>query len=526
MNPEPYPPAKPDPFAKPDPLAKPDPAAMPDPPLMSDPPAMSEGQIQLFSLGALLTMLLSLLDENIVASAAWPIARDLDPGGGVGAIPWLVTAYALAATASQPLYGKLSDTLGPRRVYLCSVLLFLLGSALCGTASDMGELIAFRALQGLGGGGLMSLTLIILATVYPPRQGSGGGGMGMGGGLVALGILAGPLLGGFLTQHLSWRWIFYVNLPLGAVSVAITLATLRLPRGATGHRVDVTGAALVTAGATGALLLAEWGGSRYAWSSAPVLALGVASAALLALFCWWETRVAEPILPMALFRDPVFRIAAPLQFLGGFAVLAAPLFIVAYLQIARGVPADEAGLRLAPVAAGVMVVMGVSGLVITRLGRYKPVLVVNTGVAALALALFSTVDTRTPDLALGLLLVLLGVGLGGVVQVVLQTAQAAAPPGSLGVVTTGTRFFLMLGKACGAAVLGAVLDHRSGEDPGTAHGVHAYVLATDTVFRCAAGVMLAGLVLALLIPDVRLTAAGPRTATPRTSPADAPQPST
>ncbi|MEU5026183.1 MFS transporter [Streptomyces milbemycinicus] len=504
-----------------------------DRPTMSASPTMSEGQIHLFSLGALLTMLLSLLDENIVATAAWPIAQDLDPAGGVGAIPWLITAYALAATASQPLYGKLSDTLGPRRVYLFSVLVFLLGSALCGTATHMGELIAYRALQGLGGGGLMSLTLIILATVYPPRQGSGGGGMGMGGGLVALGILAGPLLGGFLTEHLSWRWIFYVNLPLGAVSVAITLATLRLPHRATGHRVDVTGAALVTAGATGLLLVAEWGGSHYAWSSAPILALGAGSTALLIVFCWWETRVAEPILPMSLFRDPVFRIAAPLQFIGGFAVLAAPLFIVAYLQIARGVEAGDAGLRLAPVAAGVMVVMGVSGLVITRFGRYKPLLVANTAIAALALALFGTVDTHTSGLTLGLLLVLLGIGLGGVVQVVLQTAQAAAPPGSLGVITTGTRFFLMLGKACGAAVLGAVLDHRYSGHPGTAPAVHSYVLATDTVFRCAAGVMLAGLALALLIPDVRLSAPGPRPATTTPAPtspadatADAPQPST
>ncbi|MEU6172909.1 MFS transporter [Streptantibioticus parmotrematis] len=470
---------------------------------------MTESQIQIFSLGALAAMLLSLLDENIVSTAAWPIAKDLDPAHGLSRLPWLIAAYVLSATATQPLYGKLSDMFGPKKVYLFAITAFLGGSALCGFAQSMGELIAFRAVQGLGGGGLMSLTLIILATLMPPRERAGGS--GMGGGVVALGIVVGPLLGGFLCQHLSWRWIFYVNLPLGILTIAITLATLHIPARRTEHRVDLLGAALVTAGATGLLLVARWGGTTYGWSSPQLIGYAAASVALLVVFGWWETRVAEPILPLSLFRQPVFRVGAPLQFIGGFAVLAVPVYVVTYLQITRGVTAEGAGVRLVPMAAGVIAVMFTSGKIITRLERFKPVLLVNSVVAVVALALFGTINAHTSTLEVSGLLVLLGFGLGGVVQVVLQTVQAAAEPERLGVTTSGTRFFMTLGSAFGTTVLGEILNHRlnhllPGGMTGAPHAkvAPAYASATSLTFLVAAGLMVVALGLAFLIPDVRL----------------------
>ena len=470
---------------------------------------MSEQQIQLFSLGAMAAMLLSLLDENIVATAAWPITRALDPVHGLSELPWLITAYVLAATATQPLYGKLSDMFGPKRVYLFAICTFLAGSALCGAARNMGELIAFRVVQGLGGGGLMSVTLIIMATLLPPRKRAAGS--GMGGGLVALGIIIGPVLGGFLCQHLTWRWIFYVNLPLGLVTVVITLLALRLPARKAAHRVDLPGAALITAAASGLLLVAHWGGGAYSWTSPVILGTGGGSLLLTALFCWWETKAAEPILPMSLFRDRVFRIAAPLQFIGGFAILAVPVYVVTYLQITRGVTPEGAGLRLAPMAGGVLVVMFTSGKLITRLGRFKPVLLANATVGVVALGLFGLIDEHTSTLELSGMLVLLGFGLGGVVQVVLQTVQATALPENLGVVTSGGRFFMTLGSGFGTTVLGEVLTQRLNSIlPGgmasasKAVGEHAYAKATATAFLVASAIMLAGLALAVALPDTRL----------------------
>ncbi|WP_129308661.1 MFS transporter [Streptomyces sp. L2] len=472
---------------------------------------MNGKQVRLFVAGALAAMLLSFLDENIVTSAAWQITRHLDPAHGLDRLPWLVTAYVLAATASQPLYGKFCDLYGPKPVYLFAVCVFLLGSSACGLAQSMGELIAFRAVQGLGGGGLMSVTLIIIATLLPARSRTSGA--GLGGGLVALGIVAGPLLGGFLCQYLSWRWIFYVNLPLGLMTIVGTVFGLRMPERERGEqRVDVLGAALVTAGATALLLLARWGGGTYAWTSPVILTLGAAAVLLVVVFCWWQTRAADPILPMSLFTDPVFRVAAPLQFVGGFTVLAVPVFVVTYLQVARGVSAQASGIRLAPMAIGVLVVMMVSGRLIPRFGRFKPVLVVNASVAVVALALFGLIRADTTSLTVGLLLIPLGFGLGGVVQVVLQTAQAAAPEDRLGVVTSGTRFFMTLGSAFGTALLGEVLSHRltalaPGGMPGPGHARNqVYASATSTTFLVAAGVMVLGLLLALAMPDVAFDA--------------------
>ncbi|WP_050514940.1 MFS transporter [Streptomyces rimosus] len=487
------------------------PAAAPDAgPAALPPHRMGRKHFKLFILGALAAMLLSFLDENIVTSAAWQLTKELDPAHGLDRMPWLMTAYVLAATASQPLYGKLSDLFGPKPVYVCAISLFLVGSALCGLAGTMGELIAFRAVQGLGGGGLMSITLVIMATVMPPRKRSSG--TGVGGGLVALGIVVGPLLGGVLCQYLSWRWIFYVNLPLGLFTLAMAVYALRLrPRESSVRRIDLLGAALVTAGASALLLIARWGGSTYAWSSPQIVWTACGAAVLIVVFVWWETRAAEPILPMSLFRHRVFRAAAPLQFIGGFAVLAVPVYVITYLQIARGASTQGSSLRLAPMALGVVIAMTYSGKMITRLQRFKPVLVLNTTVAVVALALFGLVDAHTGTVEISLLLVPLGFGLGGVVQVVLQTVQAAVEPDRLGVVTSGARFFMTLGSGFGAAVLGEVLSHRfaallPGGTPSAGHAAvtRAYASATATTFLVAAGVMLVGLALALAIPDVPL----------------------
>ncbi|MFD4632286.1 MFS transporter [Streptomyces sp. NPDC058284] len=477
-------------------------------------PPLSEGRRKVAFAVCLATIVLAVLDMQIVSAATVPIVRDLDPAHGVDKIPWLVSAYALAGAAILPLYGKLCDALGAARVFVAAVTVFLLGSALCGAAQSMGQLIAARAVQGVGGGGLMSITMVVIAQL----KGAGGKSSGPGGigGIVAGGGMAlGPWLGGLLADHASWRWIFYVNLPVGIAVLAASGLVLKLPRQAGArHSIDYPGAALAAAFSVALLLVTDWGGKDYAWSSPVVVGLIAAAAATLALFLWRQARAAEPVLPLSMFRIPQLRLGFAIQALTGAAMMCVIYYVLVYLQVARGVSSSSAGLYLLPMAAGMTAVGLLSGRLATRGWSARTFTIGGTATTAVAFALLATVG---PDTSLWLVraeLLLAGAGFGQLIGQLIQLAQDSAPRHQLGVATTSIRFFQTLGNAVGTALFGAVLLRLyAAEGPGgdvgaipgltgEAHAaaVRAYVDATDVVFLCGAGIMLLGTVLALRLP--------------------------
>jgi EmrB/QacA subfamily drug resistance transporter len=509
------------------------------------PPGMTELRVLLFSIGMMLTMVLALLDQSIVAAAAPQILTDLHPVGGVGQFPWLITAYMLAATTAQPLYGRLSDNLGPKRIYLGALGVFLLGSVLCAFAQSMPQLIAFRAVQGLGGGGLMSMGLIVMATLYPPKE--RGTGAGIGGLLIALSLVAGPPLGSWLSDRFSWRWIFYVNLPVCVGAFVLIALSLRLapPKGPR-RGLDLIGAALIGAGASGLLLAAKEAGEPHV-STSGLLVPGAVGLALTVAFVVRQATTAEPLISLSVFRDPVFRLLAPLQFIGGFALLTLPMFVVTYLRVIRDDTAGSVVVHIVPMAIGIALVFLVWGRVLARTGRCKPVLVATTLISAAAAALAALLPIDTDPLFLDGCLVLLGVGVGGVTQVALFATQAAAPPERLGVITTAARFATTLGSAVGSAVLGAILNTRfasalSGTSVGatdedalfehlrTASGpvrdrlVHAYAAASDAVFVTSAVMIALAVLLAALVRDIRVDVAEPDVREPNVPEPDVPAP--
>ncbi|MDR7278405.1 MFS transporter [Catenuloplanes atrovinosus] len=465
---------------------------------------------------ALCTVLLAVLDQNIVAAASLPIVTDLDPTHGLDRLPWLVSAYALASAAALPLYGKLCDTAGTKRVFLAAVAVFLLGSVLCGAATNMAWLIAFRALQGIGGGGLMSVTMVLMAELTEPGERAGRG-AGIGGLVAGVGLVAGPLAGGQLADHLGWRWIFYVNVPLGLAILAVVALAAPTSARHRPHRIDYLGAALAALLACAVLLITDWGGDRYAWTSGPILALAALTAALLGLFLWRQRAAAEPILPLSLFRNPTFRVAMPVQALVGFGMIGAVVYTLLYLQVARDVPAGSSGLHLIPLALG-MTVSGIAGGRAAT-GDRAPLLCGLTA-TTVAIALFGLLGTDTPYPLIWGVLALLGAGLGQVVGRLITITQQAVDARHLGVATTAIRFAQTLGGALGAALSGTILVQRFAAGSPTTDpaaipalppadrlaALQAFVSAIDTVFLTAGVVMAASVALALLFPP----AGGPR----------------
>ncbi|WP_167153273.1 MFS transporter [Streptomyces sp. MBT27] len=490
-----------------------------------NPNGMSDIQVLVFIVCAMATMTLALLDGSIISSAVLPIVRDLDPAHGIDRFPWLITAYLLAATAAQPLYGRLSDSYGPRRIYLAALGTFLAGSTLCATAHSLTQLIVFRAVQGLGGGGLMSMTLIVIATLYPPK--SRAGRSNAGGALIAAGIIAGPMIGGPLSENLSWRWIFLLNVPLAGLALAGVAWALRLPVKGTRQKVDILGSVLIAA-ATCALLLGVKAYGEHNSFSGPVLPYFYGGLLMAGAFVARQLKASDPLMPLTLFTDKVFRPAAILQFVGGFALLSLPVFLINYLNIVRGVSLDAVGLHLIPLAVGVVLVFLGWGKIITRTGKCKAVLVTTTATAAAAVAGLGLTVADAPVWEFDLLLLLLGVGLGGVTQIALFMTQSAASADQLGVVTTTSRFATMLGTTIGGTVLGAVLSARFASAAGAA-GVKdpdaaaaqlagldavrrhlvtdAFAHATSTLLLTAAGLLLLALVTALLMKDVDVNTA-------------------
>jgi EmrB/QacA subfamily drug resistance transporter len=458
---------------------------------------MTERHKKLALVACLLTIVLAILDQNIVSAATVKIVRDLDPAHGLELLPWLVTAYALAATAALPLYGKLCDVYGAKRVFIAAIAIFLAGSALCGMAQSMAELIAFRAVQGIGGGGLMSVTMVVIAQMADAKKRAGQSGMA---GLVAgLGMVVGPLVGGWLADSASWRWIFYVNLPLGAVALTIAATALHLPVHGRKHRIDFLGAGLVAAAASVLLLITEWGGRSYAWSSARILGLIGLGLLLVGLFMWRQATATEPILPLGLFRNATLRIAIPVQALIGVAMTGSIVYVMVYLQVVRGIAATRAGLYLIPMAVGMTVAGTVAGRLMARDWPVKRFVIAGSACVAGGAAVLGTVGVDTAAVRIWLALFVFGAGLGQLLGQLIIVSQLAVPPRLLGVTTTTVRFGQTLGGAFGAAVFGTVLTRvYSAKAPGGGPlNVHAFASAIDVVFLGAAGVALVMLLLAL-----------------------------
>lgn len=437
---------------EPDPIDTPDPGAT----LIAEgAPAhdlLERRSMKVVMASLMLTLFLASLDQTAVATALPRITSEFN---ALNDLAWVVTAYMLAATASTPLWGKFSDIYGRKLMLQLGIIVFLVGSVMAGLAPSMGWLIASRGVQGLGGGGLMVLALAVLADLVPPNE--RGRYSGLFGSVFAVSSIAGPLIGGFFVESLSWRWIFYINIPLGIAAFFVITTALQVPKRTVTHRIDWLGAVLLVISVTLLLLVIEWGGDQYAWTSP--LILGMSAATLIALFSfiYVESRVAEPIVPLALFKNRVFAVAAVLGFTVGGAQFGAIIFMPMFLQIVHGSSPTQAGLQLIPMMVGLLGASLVSGRLISRLGHYKIFPIIGTGLATVAMLLLSTLDVETSYWVIALYLFLLGIGVGNVMQVLVLAVQNSVHPRDVGVATSGTAFFRSIGGTIGTAVFGAVL---------------------------------------------------------------------
>ncbi len=417
----------------------------------------------------MIAMMLAMLDNMIISTA---LPRIVGEFGGLDHFTWVVTAYVLGTTVSTPIWGKLGDLYGRKSVFLSSVGIFLFGSALCGMAgstmlggadSGMVQLIAFRAVQGLGAGGLMVGVMAIIGDLVPPRE--RGRYQGLFAGIMAIAMVAGPLVGGFITDHLSWRWAFYVNLPLGGVALVLLIVTLRLPRYRTEHRIDWLGAALLSAGITGLVLITTWGGNEYAWLSPQILGLGAVALLALGGFVLVERRVTEPILPLGLFANRNFALVSVVGFLLGFAMFGSMNFLPLYQQTVQGASATESGLLLLPLMFGMLVVSLVVGRAITRTGRYRVYPIVGGVVMSVGVALFTLLDAGTSRMEAGFYMVVFGAGMGFLMQTTMLIAQNSVEQRDLGAASGAATFFRSIGGSFGISLFGAVFANRLADSP-------------------------------------------------------------
>jgi len=417
--------------------------------------ALTHREILIVFSALMLGMLLAALDQTIVSTALPTIVGDL---GGLNHLSWVVTAYLLTSTSSVPLYGKVSDLYGRKVVLQFAIVTFLIGSVLAGAAQNMPMLIVARGIQGIGGGGLMSLTLIIIADIVAPRE--RGRYQGYIGAVFATSSVLGPLLGGLFTDSLSWRWIFYINIPLGLAALVVTSTVLNLPFVRREHRVDYLGAALLVAGVSALLLVMVWGGSEYAWDSATILGLTVAGLVLVVAFVLQEARAAEPILPLSLFRIGAFRVSSSVSLLVGLAMFGAIVFLPLYFQIVTGASATRSGLLMLPMVAGLMLTSITSGRMISSTGHYRHFPIIGALVTAIGLLLLTRLDVDTSRLESSLYMFVLGAGLGMLMQTLVLAVQNVVSHSEMGAATAGVTFFRSIGGAFGVAIFGTIINNR------------------------------------------------------------------
>lgn len=502
-------------------------AAPPPPPPPAGPgpaPAdISPRKVRMVFLGLMLTLLLAALDQMIVATALPRIVGELQ---GLEKMSWAVTAYLLASTIVLPLYGKLGDLFGRKGVFQFAIVVFIIGSALAGWSRTMDELIAFRAIQGVGGGGLMIGVQAIIADIVPARE--RGRYMGLIGAVFGLASVAGPLLGGFFTDHASWRWCFYINVPFGLVTLAVIAVVLKLPRPAVRPRLDVLGAVLLAVASTCLVLVTSWGGTEYAWGSRTILGLAAGAVVTTGLFVAAEHRAAEPIIPLRLFRDSVFNVTGLIGAVVGIALFGAASYLPTYLQMVDGVSATESGLLMLPMMMGIVGGSIASGQLITRTGRYRIYPIVGGAVSVVGMGLLSLLEADTSPLAYSFYQAVLGLGIGLVMSVLVLAVQNSVRPSDLGTATSANNYFRQIGGSVGAAIFGTLFAGRLSDalgvrlptgaelpapesiTPQIVHAmepalrdayIQAYVDAMPRIFLYLVPVLVLGLILAFFLKE-------------------------
>ncbi|WP_030850481.1 MDR family MFS transporter [Streptomyces sp. NRRL F-4474] len=509
-------------------------------------PEVKPRSVRVVLMALMIAMLLAMLDNMIIGTAMPTIVGEL---GDLEHLSWVVTAYTLATAASTPIWGKIGDMYGRKGSFLTSIVIFLIGSALSGMAQDMGQLIGFRAVQGLGAGGLMVGVMAIIGDLIPPRE--RGRYQGMMAGVMALAMIGGPLVGGTITDHMGWRWSFYINLPLGAVALAMVAAVLHLPRNAERRRpkIDYLGAALLTVAITSTVLVTTWGGTEYDWTSAQILGLGAVGVLSTAAFLYVETKAAEPVMPLHIFRSRNFTLMSVIGFLVGFAMFGGVLYLPLFQQSVQGASATNSGLLLLPMLLSMMAVSLVAGRVTTNSGKYKMFPIIGGGLMVVGMFLLATMDTGTTRLVSGLYMAVLGAGLGFLMQITMLVAQNSVDMKDMGVASSSATLFRTLGGSFGVALMGSLftsrvtdtMSERLGPEAAGAAGSaqldaaslaklpeavreayqHAVAAGTHSAFLLGAAVAVLGFLAAWFVKEVPLRGAGPAPDDATSAPADA-----
>ncbi|WP_434594363.1 MDR family MFS transporter [Streptomyces sp. A5-4] len=490
--------------------------------------------VRVVLMALMIAMLLAMLDNMIIGTAMPTIVGEL---GGLEHLAWVVTSYTLATAASTPIWGKLGDLYGRKSIFLISIVVFLIGSVLSGMAQDMGQLIGFRAVQGLGAGGLMVGVMAIIGDLIPPRE--RGKYQGMMAGVMALAMIGGPLVGGTITDHLGWRWSFYINLPLGAVALVMVTAVLHLPKKERSTaKIDYLGAALLTVGITAIVLVTTWGGTEYAWSSAIIMELIAIGVASIVGFLFVETKAAEPIMPLHIFRNRNFTLMSVIGFLTGFVMFGAVLFLPLFQQSVQGASATNSGLLLLPMLLSMMVVSLISGRVTTNSGKYKIFPIMGGGLMVAGLFLLAQMDTDTSRLTSGIYMAVLGAGMGFLMQITMLVAQNSVDMKDMGVASSSATLFRTLGSSFGVSIMGALFTSRVQDTmaerggagvtqqsaqldaaslaklPEVAREAYQFAVASGThaAFLLGGSIAVIGFVAAFFVQEVPLRGAGPQQA--------------